>query len=150
MTAKFVEMEMMLSNLKGVNIEVIDKNTAISNNLIDESSARTNSLHLFRKHNIYTPFDSNYKLKIANKTIDFHRLSDIALFQKGSNSLMIPSYLSSLETFDSSQLAVPFVCTLKVDRNRISEEDYNKLLKIFGKLKKEGKYLDVGFGLKLK
>ena len=87
---------MLVNNLKGINIEVIDKNAAIDSNLIDSSNSRTNSLHLFRKHNIYTPFDSNYQLKTENKLIDFHRLSDIALFQKGSNSLMIPSYLSSL------------------------------------------------------
>lgn len=96
MTAKFVEMELLVNNLKGINVEIVDKNVAIENNLINESNSRTNSLHLFRKHNIYTPFDPNYKLNIANKQIDFHRLSDIALFQKGSNSLMIPSYLSSL------------------------------------------------------
>ena len=44
----------------------------------------------------------------------------------------------------------PFMCTLRVDRNRISDEDYTKLLKIFGQLKRKNKFGDICFSLKLK
>ena len=44
----------------------------------------------------------------------------------------------------------PFMCTLRVDRNRISDEDYTKLLKIFGQLKRKNKFADICFSLKLK
>lgn len=100
---------------------------------MDEKNGRVNSLHLFRPHNIYTPFEPNYAMEIENKeSIPFYRLSDIALFQSKSNKLMIPAYLSSLETFDSTEVAAPFICSVRVDRNKISEEDYLDLVRIFG------------------
>jgi hypothetical protein len=68
----------------------------VKSGLIDEANSRTNSLHLFRKHNIYTPFDPNFNITHKSQSLPFFRLSDIALFQSGGNRLMIPSYLSGL------------------------------------------------------
>lgn len=45
---------------------VTDKEAAVKSGLIDEANSRTNSLHLYRKHNIYTPFDPNYYLKTSD------------------------------------------------------------------------------------
>jgi hypothetical protein len=82
--------------------------------------------------------------------IPFFRLSDIALFQSGGNRLMIPNYLSNLETFDSFESAAPFACTVRIDRNKISDQDYNTLLRIFGEFKRKNIFPDVSFNLKLK
>jgi hypothetical protein len=102
MTAKFVEMELVVNNLSGVRLFAVEKSAAVTSGLIDEKNSRANSLHLFRKHNIYTPFDPNFTLTLdSQQTLPFFRLSDIALFQSGSNRLMIPNYLGGLETFDS-------------------------------------------------
>lgn len=67
MTSKFIEMEIALNNLNGVKLLVVEKAAAIKSGLIDEQNSRTNSLHLFRKHNIYTPFDPNYTLQLQNQ-----------------------------------------------------------------------------------
>jgi hypothetical protein len=64
MTAKFIEMEFVVNNLKGVKLFVVEKAAAINSGLVDEKNSRVNSLHLFRKHNIYTPFDPNFKLEL--------------------------------------------------------------------------------------
>jgi hypothetical protein len=42
------------------------------------------------------------------------------------------------------------MCTLKVDRNKISEQDYNALLRIFGDFKRRNLFPEVAFNLKLK
>lgn len=63
---------------------------------------------------------------------------------------MIPNYLSSLETFDSFESPAPFACTLRIDRNKISDQDYNTLLRIFGEFKRKNLFPDVSFNLKLK
>ena len=63
MAAKYIEMEMAVNNLSGVKLEVVEKSAAIESKLIDEATARVNSVHLFRKHNIYTPYEPNYYLK---------------------------------------------------------------------------------------
>ena len=44
----------------------------------------------------------------------------------------------------------PFVCTLRVDRNRISDEQFKRLMRIFGQLKRKNVYPDVAFDLKMK
>ena len=54
---------MAVNNLSGVKLEVVEKSAAIESKLIDEATARVNSVHLFRKHNIYTPYEPNYYLK---------------------------------------------------------------------------------------
>ena len=90
-------------------------------------------------------------MEVENQeNIPFHRLSDIALFQSKSNKLMIPAYLSSLETFDSTEVAAPFICSVRVDRNKISEEDYLNIVRIFGEIKRNNSFPDVAFTLKLK
>lgn len=63
---------------------------------------------------------------------------------------MIPNYLSNLETFDSFESAAPFACTVRIDRNKISDQDYNTLLRIFGEFKRKNIFPDVSFNLKLK
>ena len=55
LAAKFIDMEMSISNLNGVQLEVVEKNAAVTSGLVDPANARTNSVHLFRKHNIFTP-----------------------------------------------------------------------------------------------
>jgi hypothetical protein len=81
-----------------VNLYAVERKAAVTSGLIDESHGRTNSIHLFRKHNIYTPFDANYYLRLSDSetSVPFHRLEDVALFAKGSRNLMIPSYLSNI------------------------------------------------------
>lgn len=63
---------------------------------------------------------------------------------------MIPSYLSGLETFDSSLLGAPFLCTLTIDRNRITEDEYTRIMNIFGEMKRKNLFPDVAFTLRLK
>ena len=46
---------MAVNNLTGINIAVLDKREAVDAGLVDDGTARSNSLHLFRPHNIYTP-----------------------------------------------------------------------------------------------
>jgi hypothetical protein len=151
MTAKFVEMELVVNNLNAIKFFAVERTAAVKSGLIDEGNNRANSLHLFRKHNIYTPFEPNFSLNLDySTTLPFFRLSDIALFQSGSNRLMIPNYLSSLETFDSFETAAPFACTVRIDRNKISDQDYNTLLRIFGEFKRKNLFPDVSFNLKLK
>lgn len=47
-------------------------------------------------------------------------------------------------------MSTPFLCSLWVDRNKISEGEYNKLLAIFGEFKRNNTFPDVAFSLKLK
>ena len=115
---------MAVNNLKGVYLAIVEKNAAIENNLIDETTSRVNSVHLFRKHNIYTPYEPNYYLKDGDQNYPFHRLADIALFTKGKRDFMINHYLSSLETFDAMANPAPYVCTPRIDRNKISDEEF--------------------------
>jgi hypothetical protein len=98
MTAKYIEMELLINNLPAVNLYAVERKTAVKSGLIDESNNRTNSIHLFRKHNIYTPLDPNYYLKPAGgeTAVPFHRLTDVGFFAKGSRNLMIPTYLSNI------------------------------------------------------
>lgn len=113
---------MIINNIHGVKLQVVDKDASVSRELITSDTARTNSVHLFRKHNIYTPFDPNFYLpKAGGASVPFHRLADIALFAKGSQNMIIHHYLSSLETFDAIANPAPFMCTLRIDRNKISE-----------------------------
>jgi hypothetical protein len=151
LAAKYIEMEMAINHLTGTKLEVVEKNAAVASGLIDAATARTNSVHLFRKHNLYTPHEPNYNLKTSEgKHLLFHRLADIALFAKGSQNLMISHYLAGLETFDALANPAPYQCTLRIDRNRISDEDYHKLLRVFGQLKSANAFPDVSFALKLK
>jgi uncharacterized protein YijF (DUF1287 family) len=53
-------------------------------------------MHLFRKHNKFTPFDSNYKLKTLDEEIDFHRISNISFFEKDTRSIMVRKYLDAI------------------------------------------------------
>jgi hypothetical protein len=87
----------VVNNLNGIKLFAVEKAAAVKSGLIDAGNSRANSLHLFRKHNIYTPFDPNFALPLdATHSLPFFRLSDIALFHSGTNRLMIPNYLSSL------------------------------------------------------
>ncbi len=76
---------------------MVDKSAAVDSLLVDPENARTNSVHLYRKHNIYTPFDPNFYLpRDKGLAIPFHRLADIALFAKGNQNLIINQYLGGL------------------------------------------------------
>lgn len=121
LAAKYIEMEMIINNLHGVKLQVVDKDASVSRELINPETAKTNSVHLFRKHNIYTPFDPNFYLRReGSSSLPFHRLADIALFAKGSQNMIIHHYLAGLETFDAIANPAPFMCTLRIDKNRIS------------------------------
>lgn len=88
---------MIINNLHGIKLKVVEKNASVSRELISPDIARTNSVHLFRKHNIYTPFEPNFYLSREGSTsIPFHRLADIALFAKGSQNMIINHYLGGL------------------------------------------------------
>ena len=63
---------------------------------------------------------------------------------------MLTHYLAGLETFDAIANPAPYLCTLKVDRNRISDEEYNRLMRLFGELRTSNAFPDVAFALKLK
>ena len=121
LAAKYIEMEMAVSHLPGVRLIVVEKSAAIEGKLVDQGIARTNSVHLFRKHNIYTPLQPNYFLENEGQNYAFHRLGDIGLFTKGKKELMISHYLSNLQTFDAMANPAPYVCTLRVNRNKINE-----------------------------
>lgn len=62
LASKYIEMEMGVNNLSGIKMAVVDKSAAVEAGLVDIDTARTNSLHLFRPHNIYTPHDPNFYL----------------------------------------------------------------------------------------
>ena len=53
---------MVVNNLNNVRILAVEKNAALKSGLVSEQNIRTNSLHLFRKHNIFTPFEPNFNL----------------------------------------------------------------------------------------
>jgi hypothetical protein len=55
MAAKYIGLELILNRLPSVQVQAVEKSAAISSGLIDSEIARTNSIHLYRKHNIYTP-----------------------------------------------------------------------------------------------
>ena len=149
MTAKYIQMEMMLTHLKGVGLRVVERQAAVEGGLVAPGQNKCNSLHLFRKHNLFTPFEPNYYLKQSGGgSVPFYRLSNIALFAKGSSALMIPSYLSGLETFDSSQIASRYTLTLTVDRNRIRDQAFTELLQVFGELKRKDLFPDVAYQLR--
>ena len=109
----------------------------------------SNPLLLACLFNLFTPFEPNYYLKHSKgKSIPFYHLSNISLFAKGSSALMIPSYLSGLETFDYSQIASKYTVTLTVDRNRISDHAFTELLQVFGELKRKDMFPEVTYQLK--
>jgi len=48
-------MEMAVNNLSGVKLEAVERKAVVTSGLISEDNNRTNSIHLFKKHNAYTP-----------------------------------------------------------------------------------------------
>jgi len=47
---------MLFNHLPGVSLQVVEKNAAVEAGFVPAAQAKVNSLHLFRKHNIFTPF----------------------------------------------------------------------------------------------
>lgn len=50
---------------------------------------------------------------------------------------MIPRHLSKVETFNSVKVDAPYVCSLTLDRNRLSPKEERQILNVFAQLKKK-------------
>jgi hypothetical protein len=42
------------------------------------------------------------------------------------------------------------MCTLRIDRNRVSEHEYNRIIRLFGVLRTKSPFSEVSYSIKLK
>lgn len=118
LTAKYIEMEMGVYKVQNIKVLIVDEKMAKEDGIISNDT-KPNSLHLIRKSNQFT-------FKAPNRTlyngIPYHVIQNISLYDKQKN-LMIPRYLSKVQTFNSMNIDAPFVCSITIDRNRISPKE---------------------------